>query len=245
VRIYQHPSLQGLEIWHGLARHSTLYQLRADKPAYFTGLAEFLKCLHAGTATTAEGNSLDIAAGFQELILTGGDAEEASPYLDFPHHSVHPGPFAARAGAEAVWREFGWRNPLAIDLGQSRLKYFTQHSSGVIERDEMSLPFGRDALSPELGRARLRDFMRQALTLDHDGVLLALPTAITPDGVAGSSTYPGLFGPIAPLFQPLFPNTSWAVCNDAVLAARGYSPLPRKKTLVLTLGFGVGAALWY
>ena len=47
---YQYPGLQGLEIWHGLARHTTLYQLHDDKPAYFDGLSEFLKKLHAGNA---------------------------------------------------------------------------------------------------------------------------------------------------------------------------------------------------
>ena len=242
---YQYPGLQGLEIWHGLARHTTLYQLHDDKPAYFGGLSEFLKKLHAGTARTAEGNSLAAAAGFQTLILTGGEAAAASAVLDWPHELVNTGPYAARAGAEAVWRELGWRRPLAIDLGQSRLKFFTPEASGVIERDESLLPFGKDALETGEGRARLRDVIRPAILPDCDGILLALPAAIASDGHAGSSTYPGLFGSVEPIFESLFPNIAWAVCNDAVLAARGYPPAAREKTLVLTLGFGVGAAIWY
>lgn len=244
MRVYEHPGLQGLEIWHGIARHSTLFQLRDDKPAYFAGLSEFLKKLHAGTAETAEGNPL-AAANFKKLLLTGGDAEAASAILEWPHELVNPGPFAARAGAEAVWRELGWKRPLAIDLGQTRLKIFTPETSTFIERDETLLPFGKDSLDPKLGRARLRDFIRQALIPDRDGILLALPAAITAAGVAEPSTYPGLFGPVEPLFEPLFPNTPWTVSNDAILAARGHPPAGREKTLVITLGFGVGAALWY
>lgn len=243
--VYQCPGLQGLEIWHGVARHTTLYQLHDDKPAYFAGLAEFLNKLHAGTAETAAGNSLAAATGFQKLILTGGEAASASAVLDWPHELKDTGPYAARASADAVWRELGWRRPQAIDLGQSRLKFFTPESSGVIERDESQLPFGKDALAWELGRARLRDFIRPALLPDRDGVLLALPAAIANDGRAESSTYPGLFGPIEPIFKSLFPDTALTVCNDAVLAARGYPPTAHEKTLVLTLGFGVGAALWH
>jgi hypothetical protein len=243
--VYQHPGLQGLEIWHGLTRHTTLYQLRDDKSAYFAGLSDFLRALHAGTAETAGGNSLAAAIGFQKLILTGGEAAAASAVLDCPHELVNPGPHAARSGAEAIWHELGWRRPLAIDLGQSRLKYFTPEASGVIERDESLLPFGKDALTSGEGRARLRDFIRPVLIPDRDGILLALPAEITSDGLAEPSTYPGLFGPIDPIFESLFPDTAWAVCNDALLAARGYPPAAREKTLVLTLGFGVGAALWY
>lgn len=245
MRLYQHPGLDGLEVWHGLALHATLYQLRHDKPAYFAGLNQFVKELHAGTARTAGGDRLSAAAGFERLILTGGEAADASAALAWPHELVNPGPFGARPGAEAVWREMGWDNPVAIDLGQTRLKRFTRAESATWERDEAALPFGARTLDPEVGRQRLRDFVSQALPPRFDAVLLALPAAITPQGAAGPSTYPGLFGPVEPIFASLFPGIPWAVCNDAVLAARGYPPAGREKTLVLTLGFGVGAAIWH
>ena len=47
VIVYQHAGLEGLEVWHGIARHTTLYQLRDDRAAYFAGLAEFLRRLQA------------------------------------------------------------------------------------------------------------------------------------------------------------------------------------------------------
>jgi len=242
VILYRHPGLQGLEIWQGLAQHSTLYQLRDDRPAYFAGLSEFLARLHAGEAETAGGDSLGAAAGFARLILTGGDAAAASPLIDWPHVVADAGPFAARRGAEAVWREFGWRRPSAIDLGQSRLKLITPGGGECFERE---LPFGHAALEAETGRTRLRDWIRRAIPGGCDGVVLALPVALSADGVAAPSTYPGLSGPVEPLFSSLFADVPWAVVNDAVLAARGYPPAFREKTLVLTLGFGVGAAIWH
>jgi hypothetical protein len=242
VLLYRYPGLQGLEIWHGLARRATLYELRHDKPAYFAGLSEFLAELHAGTAQTASGNPLSAAAGFQRLILTGGDAAEASPLIGWPHQLTDPGPFAARRGAEAVWRELGWQRPAAIDLGQSRLKQITPAGGCCLERE---LPFGHDALDAETGRARLRQWIGRAIPDGCDGAVLALPVALSEAGVAAPSTYPGLFGPVEPLFSGLFSDLPWAVVNDAVLAARGYPPPRGEKTLVLTLGFGVGAAIWH
>jgi len=244
VIVYRHPGLSGLEIWHGLAGVATLDQLRHDKAAYFAALSGFLDRLHAGTAATADGDNLSAAIGFEQLLLAGGDAAEASVYATRPHRIAAAGPFAARAGAEAVWAELGWQNPVAIDLGQTRMKVITATSSTCLERDEAWLPFGRDALPPETGRARLQEWVRQALPPNPGGVLLGLPTAINPNGVAEAATYPGLFGSLEPIFADLFPGIPWAVCNDAVLTARGFPPANRQKTLLLTLGFGIGAAIW-
>lgn len=238
--VYQHPGLEGLEIWHGLARHAALFQLRDDKAAYFAGLGEFLERLHAGTAETASGDQLGRAAGFKRLLITGGEAAA----IPFPHTQLLPDPFCARRGAEAIWAEFGWRRPLAIDLGQTQLKRMTLTENTAFTRD---LPYGRTALPEAEGRARLRAFVRLALSAagDYDGVVLGLPNRITAEGEAESSTYPGLYGPVEPLFGSLFPNVPWVVVNDAVLTARGHPPEAKQKTLVLTMGFGVGAALWH
>ena len=245
MRPFHHPHLQGLEVWQGIARHATLDQLRHNKPVYFAGLDEFLSELHAGSAQTAAGDPLAPAAGFERLLLAGGDAAEAAAALRWPNHLAAPGAFALRAGAETIWREQGWRNPIAIDLGQTRLKILTPHDSRAIERDEAHLPFGPRALPEAKGRARLRDWLHSHLPAEYDGVLLALPNAIDAAGAAESSTYPGLYGPVEPLFDDLFANAPVIYGNDAILTARGYPPANHEKTLLLTLGFGVGAALWY
>ncbi len=234
--VYQHAGLTGLEIWHGLARHTTLYQLRDDKSAYYAGLAEFLRRLHAGTAENLDGEPLGHAAGFAELWIAGGEAAA----LDFPHHLLPPDPFCARRGAEAIWAEYGWRRPVAIDLGQTQLKLMTRATSLVFPR---RLPYGRAALPEAEGRERLRAFVGEALaaTGPHDGVVLGLPNRLNAEGVAEASTYPGLYGPVAEVFGDM----DWVVVNDAVLTARGYPPAEGTKRLVITMGFGVGAALWH
>ncbi len=242
--VYRHPRLQGLEIWQGLSRHATLDQLHNDKPAYFAALNDFLHRLRDGAAATAAGDLLDAAAGFDDLVLTGGDALAASPAITLPHRVAPHGAFAARAGAEAVWREFGWRHPVAIDLGQSRLKAYTTQNSRTVERDPSLLPFGPDALDAPLARLRLRHFVAQALPASFDGAVLAIPCRLSANGDAEPCTYPGLSGAMAPLFAELFGATPWVLMNDAVLAARGYPPAPGRKALTVTLGFGAGAAVW-
>jgi len=238
--VYQHAGLEGLEVWHGLARHTTLYQLRDDRAAYFAGLAEFLQRVQAGCAETATGDPLSRAAGFERLLIGGGEAAA----LSFPHTLLSPDPFCARPGAEAIWAELGWRKPLAIDLGQTQMKVMSLTENRAFQRE---LPYGRAALPEVEGRDRLRAFVRSALADagEYDGVVLGLPNRITTEGEAESSTYPGLYGPVEHIFGSLFPNVPWVVVNDAVLMARGYPPESAVKTLVLTMGFGVGAALWH
>ncbi len=109
------------------------------------------------------------------------------------------------------------------------------------------LPFGGRALPEDEGRKRLRTFVQNALAAagDYDGVVLGLPSRITSEGDAESSTYPGLYGPVKPLFGSLFQDVPWVVPHDSVLTARGYPPETTQKTLALTMGFGVGAALWH
>lgn len=245
MRLYRYPELTGVEVWQGLARHTTLDQLRHDKAAYFAGLDEFLGQLHAGTARTAAEDPLLSATGFRRLYLAGGDAAEASVALRWPNELVAPGAFALRAGAEAIWQEQGWRNPVAIDLGQTRMKILTPDGEHAIERDEAWLPFGRAALHESIGRARLREWLRVNLPAAFDGVLLALPNAMDAAGNAESSTYPGLHGPVEPIFHGLFAEAPVLFGNDAILTARGYPPPAGEKTLLLTLGFGIGAALWH
>ncbi len=242
--VYRHPGLRGLELWHGMAGRATLYQLRDDKSIYFRALAEFLDDLHEGAARTAGGDDLGAAAGFERLILTGGDAAGASAALARPHVLADPGPFAARRGAEAVWREFGFARPLALDLGQSRLKIMDLAGARTVERDPAYLPYGRGALDADTGRERLREWLRPHIPDDCDGVVLGVPAAISLSGRAESCTFPGLFGDLEGSFGALFAGKRWVVVNDAVLAARGYPPERGEKTLVVTLGFGVGGALW-
>jgi hypothetical protein len=253
VIVYHEPGLFGLELWNGLARHAPLYRLRESPREYFEGLREFLLALRAGTAATEDDPSardLKRAAGFERLILCGGDA--TNPLLEqmlapvFPVNIDSSGQFAARRGAIRIFEQMGWKHGTAFDLGQFQLKILTASGGCTIPRDTEKLPFGKHALDAETGKARLQDLIREALLqIDPatDGFVLGLPVALDCHGIAQPSTYPGLRGPVEPIFAHLFPMP-WVVVNDAVLAAAGFPPPNREKTLVLTLGFGVGGALW-
>jgi hypothetical protein len=251
--LYSKPGLQGVEIWHGIARRAPLYQLRNDKRAYFAGLRQFLEDLQDGRACVEDDEdlrALECASGFDEVLFCGGeaahpsltDAMNAAPF----DWSLGPsGAFAAREGAMTICAELGWLSFVALDLGQTQLKVMARSYAEVMPRPD-TLPFGARSLPAEAGRVHLRAFLREALRPfpDVDGVLLGLPNAITPFFEARSATYPGLFGPIEPIFDELF-SCEWAVVNDAVMAARGFEPAPGRKRLVVTLGFGVGGAVWY
>ncbi len=253
--VYRHPGLSGIELWHGLVGHATLYQLRDSKREYFEGLREFLVRLHGGRAESSDAPDsadLDRAAGFRWVVFCGGDAGHPllaqalrSAPLPFEFELADSGPYAARAGARCVFDEMRWNNGVAFDLGQSRLKVISEHDQRVIPRDSAALPFGAYALDPARGIDQLRSMIHTELErFDRpDGVVLGLPVALDEQGSGRPATYPGLFGPVEPLFAGLF-ETPWIVVNDAVLAARGFPPPNSGKTLVVTLGFGIGGALW-
>ena len=322
MTVYEVPGLAGLELWRGIARGATLFELRERKREYFEGLREFLVRLHCGEAAAnddRETEALRKAAGFARAVFCGGEAvhpliepilrAEAVP---FAIEIDTGGAYAARRGALEIFQAMGWSRGVALDLGQSHLKIMTAGGNSSVPRDPSLLPFGAHAIDAAIGRARLRSLIQEGLSSaagvsqadpngssaparlvrpePPDGIVLALPVALGRDGVAQPATYPGLFGPVEPIFSDLFP-CPWVVLNDAVLAALGFppvvqasglsleighfqhSPLPvlapggtggfaclpaegrlgrasglsfaaREKTLVVTLGFGIGGALW-
>ncbi len=254
--VYAEPRLRGLELWRAISGGASLYQLRERKTEYFTALREFLLQLHRGECAVddpRETEALRGAAGFARVIVCGGEAMHAAlgpilcaEPLPFALAIDGGGMYASRRGALEVFRSMQWRRGVALDLGQLQLKVMTAGGSRCLPRDDLRLPFGAHALEAATGRERLRDFLRRGLAeiaQPPDGVVLALPVALDRDGVAESSTYPGLFGPVEPIFAELF-DCPWVVLNDAVLAALGFRPAPPRKTLVVTLGFGIGGALW-
>jgi len=253
---YEVPGLSGLELWDGLSRGASLYRLRESKRDYFEALRDFLLRLHAGTASTEDAHdteNLARAARFERVLFCGGEALHpllegilADTPLPFCFEIDRIGEFAARRGALRIFREMGWRRGVALDLGQTQLKVITASACRMIARDPHLLPVGFDSLDPAAGLARLRDLLRQGLSNAEspmDGVVLALPVALDQNGSARPATYPGLSGPVEPLFADLF-RTPWVVLNDAVLAAAGFPPAKHEKTVVITMGFGLGGALW-
>lgn len=255
MMVYTEPGLRGLELWRGIARGATLDQLREQKEEYFLGLREFLVRLHAGEAESAddgETHALRQAAGFARAVLCGGEALHPSlepilqsPSLPFAIEIDRDGPYAGRRGALEIFRRMRWQYGVALDVGQTQLKVMTADEVATLPRDPELLPFGARAIDRATGRERLRTLVREGLArvARPDGVVLALPVELDAFGVAYPATYPGLFGPVQPIFADLF-TCPWVVINDAVLAGLGFPPRRGEKTLVVTLGFGIGGAVW-
>jgi hypothetical protein len=256
VIVYREPGLHALELWHGLAGGIPLYRLRESKQDYFSGLCRFLTELHRGVAGTEDPGGtcgLRKAAGFERAIFCGGAAHDpmleralSGGSLPFEVTIDPAGEFCAGRGAQRIFEQMGWRHGVALDLGQTQLKVFSGSGCFAVARDLEMLPAEPGVLEPQTGRSRLRDMIRGALCrieAPADGVVLGLPVALDDAGIADPSTYPGLCGPVEAIFADLF-TVPWVVLNDAMLTAAGFPPSGRRKTAVLTLGFGIGGALW-
>ncbi len=257
MKVFPTPGLHGIELWRGIASGVPVSHFQGRTCEYFTALRKFLVDLHRGKATggdEADTQKLLLAEGFDRLVVGGGTALDPmlaptllGESLPFKVQIDQSGPYAARQGALHIFASKGWSRGIALDLGQMQLKVITTSSEFVLPRDLAQLPFGAHALPASLGRARLRSLLPAGLSLikqgPPDGVVLALPVALGSDGVADPATYPGLYGPVETIFADLFPCPS-VVLNDAVLVGLGFPPKARGKTLIVTLGFGIGGALW-
>jgi hypothetical protein len=146
-----------------------------------------------------------------------------------------------------------------IDLGQNRLKVHVDGRRFEHERpwDRLPIHGGPVALEPAEARTTLRRWVGRALAegasrtgVRPDAVIFSLPCELPDAPIPGSSSYPGLQGDTG-LVPDALAAVGWRpdhvlVLNDAELAAVAAGLDPRTRgtlTLVLTLGFGVGAAL--
>jgi hypothetical protein len=202
--------------------------------------------------------------GFEAVFLTGGRLEdnamrgalsECSVPVFFGEDPVFSG---ERGGFELLLgRGFsGW----VADLGKSQLKLSAPGWRGVFPRDWTRLHPSTEVsmLRIPAQRRRLREFMalniQRALVeagLPPEAMVVALPTRLDEDGTPGGSNYAGMRGDRTLLRDVMgqgdLPGLPLFVLNDAELAALGAFSDERLagfgKVLVLTLGFGIGAAL--
>jgi hypothetical protein len=256
MRVYEEVGLSALELWHGIVDGQVIADMPVSSRSYFEALCSLLCHVHQGVAATNDEQdtaTLRRAANFQRVILCGGDAQ--NPTLEsvlnerqvaFTWEIDRTGIFAAQRGAVRIFSRLGWSNGVALDLGQTNLKVITKSGNYTVPRDLQRLPLGANALDEATGRARLRLLLgdtMQRFAAESDGVVLGLPVALDREGVARAASYPGLVGEVIPWLHDLFPPGS-VLLNDALLAAAGFPPPLPQKTLVLTLGFGIGGALW-
>lgn len=227
--------------------------------------------LWAGRGTTrSEGATPASVHQFPSLYITGGGAPAVAAALAEgpwrllvgrdPEQACAPGGHSILAAAGLR----GW----VLDLGQSALKISTAPAESglrMFPRAVDVLPVRDDALHQsaawvESQRRALRAFLAAGLRSALEsaaappaGLVVALPSRLDDAGVPEGSSYIGMAGDVTLVADALhvagLAETPAWVLNDAELAAataRLDSRLPppgQGAVLVLTLGFGLGAAL--
>jgi len=257
------PEITTLEIGDLLLDGDTLRsRLRAGHFASALPLA--IETMRAGLgASRAQGPLPASVAGFEAVMIAGGRAGDIqamalnglSCALFFGQGGVFAG---ERGGFELLQARglHGW----VLDLGQSNLKLSTPSRRWAFQRDlgRLHVPGRNDPVTLSTLRRRLREFLAlklQSAMVETNsrpgGLVFALPTRLGDDGVPGRSSYDGMEGDGTLLRDVLeisgLTGVPLLVLNDAELAAHSArldSRLAKfRKVLVITLGFGIGAAL--
>jgi hypothetical protein len=214
-------------------------------------------------ATRSNGPLTSSVAGFEAVSLVGGRAHEdmrhAMSDSRWQTHFGATGVFAgASAGSSFLQRHglSGW----VFDLGHTQLKLASGDRFWTFPRDATRLRATHTSSPRQIPthRRRLREFLALKLQIvmaetgqRPEALLFALPSRLARDGTPDVSDYAGLCG-----YRELIPDAlelagladvTAFVLNDAELAAFGTRDDPGlagyRKILVLTLGFGLGAAL--
>lgn len=259
VRLHP-PRATPLEVWQLLLADGSTFSraIRSDALA----LVEGTTLLHRGEGNTKDGRTAHRACeGFRHLVVGGGAATASlAPVLARgpTPFTLYTDGFVGEAGGLdlAGRRGYDRAETLVLDVGQTAIKVSYAGGRHRLERDVARLP--RRSV-PSSRRAEQREalcgFVSEALLCATAGragpraVVVGLPGEIAEDGTPGVSSYRGTSGyrdllPDALARASLAPAVVY-VLNDAELAAASASLLPEasEKTLVLTLGFGLGSAL--
>jgi hypothetical protein len=250
---YRDPRVIPIEIWDVLIDGVPLYRIARDIQ-FGRALARGVECLLSGSATNEAGEGFpDACREIERVVLTGGGARE----IVWPSTRLHVGwadelDHAAAAGGRVVLASKGADNGLVVDIGQSRLKISSNARRDIYVRDVNEIPISLRPIDGR-GRAELVAFVAQAIKTTaagtkFDGAVCALPCAVDDSGALGTCTYPWraddeIVTEIAHA-AGLLDIPVWLV-NDAELAAIGIACQSTfaGTTLVLTVGFGIGAAL--
>ena len=249
---YAHPWVVPLEVWDVAVGGARLCEAPRDA-TFGARLLELALGLSAGELELSGGAPPPAELrGVTRLVLTGGAAESlVLPTVAGLIVEVDPeGAFAAeRAGRAAL----GPAGGLVADVGQTAIKILSGGRRQRAPRDLDALP-PNAPLSPA-SRERFIDFVAGALSAAIDGELrptglvLAMPCEVSPTCALGASSYPYEAGDPTLLDELLeragLTRAHVLVANDAELAAASITlgDAPLDPTLVLSVGFGVGAAL--
>ena len=254
-----------LEVWDLVTECGPLWECR-DLPDFPRLLMQAIEDLRVGRGLRIGGAlPAEVCRCVDFLFVGGGDTHrpglaEALAGGTLPFYISPDGVFVGEAGGFALLREAGLSGPV-VDVGQTAIKVSTESQRLILPRRFEQLPLASVVgEGKEQFRRGLREFVagaiRQALgcrqsPLPGGALVLALPCELDACCVPGPCSYPGLEGDAAFVEDVLhlagLGGWTALVLNDAELAAASARRSPHvpadRTTLVLTLGFGVGAAL--
>jgi hypothetical protein len=258
------PEIVPFEVWD-LMVDSSLWAERFYEPGFSLALRNGIETLREGRGMTrSNGPVPKCVTGFEAIFLSGGRSGEQRTCAELDGIAAtiavaKEGVFGGVVGG-VHWLRSRGLSGWVLDLGQSQLKLATPDRQWTFPRDSTRLRAAGEVSSFEIPvqRRRLREFvalkLQLALTESQrrpEALVFALPTRLAADGTPLGGNYAGLRG-----YREMIPETLELaglsdvpsfVLNDAELAAFSARADPRlaqfRKILVLTLGFGIGAAL--
>ena len=244
------PFVIPLEVWDLPVAGRLLQGWRSD-PTFDVRLAAVARSIREAPPPTFSARARAAAIEIAHVHLVGGGATDATSAAIAEHGGLSCSrstePFApARAGSTLR------PDALCVDVGQTAIKLVHRDREWRVERDRSLAPMRDEVPHDQRASARASTvrFLGALLASTHSAarIVLALPCELDEADVPRSCTYcwrdpdPDLVPELARIAR-----RSIEIVNDAELAAvaaTAHGLVPRDRTiLVLTVGFGVGAAL--
>jgi len=237
-----------------LVEGTPLYLVEADQQP--SAIARAVQLLADGRARRLLADTPLPQLVLERVVLAGGGPVDAvnqallaqgfaAQVADEPRFIAEAGGRALLAGLCEVERG------LVVDVGQTSIKVSTADARACLARP-LDVPLELHARDPRLQaryRANTVAFFASALRapVPPAGVVLALPCEVADDLSVAGCSYPWLAGDrtlVSDVLQAAqLVDTRCLVLNDAELAALSIAQQPNvRRTLVLTLGLGLGGA---
>ena len=237
IRRWQIDNATPLEVWDVVIEERTLWSWQKEE-CFPEVLSLALGQLVNGTAIGSEGRVIqNIPISYDRLYITGGGSQSEGLKRQFPQVCFGSSPiFGACEAALGHWNK-----AVAIDVGQTQIKIAYEDERISIPRDLKRLP----VQGPSDYSCLLNFIIRSLPELNPQHVVLALPCSIGLDLELGDSSYSSM-GNNPRLLKDVsqaYPRSTWHIINDAELATLCATEVGKQRTLVLTLGFGVGACI--
>jgi hypothetical protein len=251
---YYPPGVVPLELWDALIDGTPLYQLpELQKPSAVACLVQQLRHGVAERLRTGALPTLHV----ESVVLAGGgplqDVCAALTLRGIPAAVSAEPAWIAERGGRALLQAFAPGSAGAVvDVGQTAIKYSDRDGRLRLERDLARVPLEldvRDSADARLFRKRAIEFIASAFHQRRapEALVLALPCEVAQDLTLAGCSYPWPAGDHLLVRQLLhaaqLEHVPCRVLNDAELAAISVAIVhARPRTLVLTLGLGLGAA---